>query len=160
MSTVDKNKAVLKFLSDCPVIKDNPLFFNFAEANDEHNQYVTQANDVTLNKTFVDGSKQKEFTFTLLTFKSISNNAIIKEDSILNENIEDLQELQAIIDWVNDQSNSHNYPNFGEGFLIDDMRTTTDTPQYDGVNVGVSPALAMYSIVIRIIYIDYTNTLY
>ena len=85
---------------------------------------------------------------------------IIKDDSILNENVEDLAELQEIIEWVNEQGEDNVFPNFGEGCQIESMATTTDTPYYEGVETSVSPALAMYSIAIRIEYIDYTKTLY
>lgn len=169
--SIDKNKAVLEFLSDCPVIKDNPLYFNFADAEDNNSQYLTSSTDVSMNKTFVDGSKLRVFTFTLVTFKSISNNAIIKEDTevgenpvvnertVISENVEDMFELQEIIDWVNEQGEEHNYPNFGDRIVVDDMQTSTDTPYFEGVDTGVSPALAMYSIAIRIDYIDYTKTI-
>lgn len=157
---IDKNKAVLKFLNDCPVIKDNPLFFNFGDVEDGSSQYTTSSNDEALNTTFIDGSKKKLFTFNIMTFKTISSNAIIKDDSILNENVEDLAELQEIIEWVNEQGEDNVFPNFGEGCQIESMATTTDIPYYEGVETSVSPALAMYSIAIRIEYIDYTKTLY
>lgn len=157
--SIDKNKAVLKFLSDCPIIKDNPLYFNFADAEDNNSQYLTSSTDVSMNKTFVDGSMLRVFTFTLVTFKSISNNAIIKEDTVINENVDDMFELQEIIDWVNEQGEEHNYPDFGDRILVDSMQTSTDTPYFEGVDTGVSPALAMYSIAIRIDYIDYTKTI-
>lgn len=157
---VDKNKATIKFLLDCPVIKDNPLFFNFGNVRNNDCQYQTISNDTAMDKTFIDGSKSSRFLFTLVTFRSISDNEIVKDTTVDNENIEDLFELQDIIDWVNEQGDDENYPNFGTKIEIQDMETTTDTPQFEGVNSSASPALAMYSMTIRIDYIDYTKTIW
>jgi hypothetical protein len=160
MAGIDKNKAVLTFLSDCPVIKDNPLYFNFAEARDNESQYLTMSNDVYTNRNYVDGSKLKQFTFTLITFKSMSPNEIIQDSTTSNENVDDMFDLQDIIDWVNEQNELYNYPDFGDKIEIDKMETTTDMPTFDGVDTSVSPALAMYSIAIRIDYIDYSKTVW
>ena len=42
---VDKNKAVVAFLLNCPYIKDNPVFYNFGKVASENKQIVTLAND-------------------------------------------------------------------------------------------------------------------
>ena len=157
---IDKNKATLTFLQDCPVIKDNPLFFNFGNVRNNDCQYITTSNDTALDKRFIDGSKLRRFIFTLATFRSISDNEIVKDDSVDNENVEDLFELQSIIDWVNEQGENEEYPDFGQDMQIEEMVTTTDIPRFDGVDTSVSPALAMYSMTIRIDYIDYTKTIW
>lgn len=157
---IDKNKATVTFLADCPIIKDNPLFFNFGNVRNNDCQYITTSNDTALDKKFIDGSKLRRFLFTLVTFRSISDNEIVKDETLDNENIEDLFELQDIIDWVNTKSDDGEYPNFGEGCQIEEMETTTDTPHFEGVDSSVSPALAMYSMTIRIDYIDYTKTIW
>lgn len=63
---MDKNQAVIDFLLKCPQIKENPLFFNFAEAKDNNKQIVTIANDKSVNKGFVDGSVLRRYTFTII----------------------------------------------------------------------------------------------
>lgn len=157
---VDKNKAVIQFLSDCPVIKDNPLFFNFGDVKNNDCQYITSSEDTSYDRKFIDGSVMKVFTFTLITLRSVSENEIVKEENPLSENIDDMFELQDIIDWVNDQADDMVFPNFGSNIIIDNMRTTTNTPKFEGVDTGVSPALALYSMAIRIEYIDYTKTIW
>lgn len=160
MSAINKDKAIINFLANCPVIKDNPLYFNFAEARDSESQYLTSSNDIYTNRSYIDGSKLKQITFTLITFKSMSPNEIIQDTTTLNENVEDMFELQAIIDWVNEQNELYNYPDFGDKIEIEKMETISDTPHFDGVDTSVSPALAMYSIAIRIDYIDYSKTVW
>ena len=158
--SVDKNKATITFLTNCPIIKDNPLFFNFGNVKNNDCQYITTSNDVALDKKFIDGSVSRRYIFTLETFRSISDNEIVKDETVDNENIEDMFELQDIIDWVNSQGESNNFPDFGEDITIEEMETTTDIPHFEGVDTSASPALAMYSMTIRIDYIDYTKTIW
>ena len=35
---MDKNKAIIKYLMQCPTIKNNPVFFNFGEVEDNSKQ--------------------------------------------------------------------------------------------------------------------------
>ena len=159
MANVDKNQAVLDFLSTYEGISTSPLFFNFINAKDNDVQFLTSSNDVRLNKQYVDGSVLKRYTFTLLITKSIASFAIV-QGQLTNENVEDLDEIQQLMDWVNEQDDVQTYPNFGEQCVIEEMHTETNNPNLDGVNTEVSPALAMYSMSIRIDYIDYTKVIW
>lgn len=159
-STVDKNQAVIDFLLQCPTIASNPLFFNFLNAKDESKQIITQANDVSLNKNFIDGSKLKRYTFSIIDFRSITDQPIPKYPGLPNENVEELLDVQGIIDWVNEQADDLNYPDFGEDCMIDSMATTSDNPNLNGVDTQVTPALAKYSISIQIDYIDRSKVLW
>lgn len=157
---MDKNQAVIDFLIQCPTIANNPLFFNFLNAKNDNKQIITQANDVLLNKAYIDGSVLKRYTFTLIDFRSITYQPIPKVAGYSSENVEEMLDVQGIIDWVNEQADLENYPNFGEGFMIDSMRTTSDNPNLNGVDTQVTPALAKYSMSIQIDYIDRTKTIW
>ena len=76
---MDKNKSVIDFLLQCPQIKDNPLFFNFAEAQDNNKQFVTAANSKSISKEYIDGSVLKQYTFTIIDYRSVSYQAIVAE---------------------------------------------------------------------------------
>ena len=167
----DKNQAILNFLIDCPAIQDNPVYFNFLTAKDGSSQIVTSTNDTAIDRKYVDGSVLRQFTFSLVTFMSISDNEIIFPDeatnpitsdsvTLSNENVEDMATMQGIIDWVNEQNDNANYPDFGSNAIIDEMEVTTTTPRFDGVNTEVTPMLAIYSIAIRISYIDTTKVIW
>lgn len=163
MASVDKNQAVIEFLLQCPYIKDNPLFFNFINAKDNNKQVVTSGNDKVIDRPFIDGSVQKRYTFTIMDYKSVSYMAIAKiigsgtVDYYPDENMEDILDTQQIIDWITEQENARNYPDFGEECVIDDMRALTDNPNLNTVDTSITPALAKYSISIQINYVDYTN---
>ncbi len=152
--TVDKNQAVIDFLLTCPAIAESPLFFNFLNAQDENKQIITQANEVAINRQFIDGSVMKRYTFTLIDFRSIVYQPLPKVAGYTSENVEELLDIQGILDWVNEQADAQNYPDFGETCVIDRMTTTSNNPNLDGVDTNVTPALAKYSMSIQIDYID------
>lgn len=157
---MDKNQAVIDFLLQCPQIKENPLFFNFAEAKDNNKQIVTIANDKSVNKGFVDGSIQRRYTFTIIDYRSVAYQSIVKTAGFSNENVEEMFDVQKIIDWVTEQAEKKNFPDFGEKCSIDSMWAVTDTPNLNGVDTSVKPALAKYSVSVQIEYLDKTGTLW
>ena len=151
---MDKNQAVINFLLDCPQIADNPLFFNFLNAKDNDKQIITQSNDSNLNANFVDGSAMKRYTFSIIDFRSVIYQPLPKVEGYMSENVEEMFDVQGILDWINEQADEHNFPDFGEDCIIDSMRTTSENPNLNGVDTSVTPALAKYSISIQIDYLD------
>jgi len=154
MVVVDKNQAIIDFLIQCPTIADNPLFFNFLNAKDENKQIVVQANDKILNRRYIDGSVLKRFTFTIIDFRSVAYQPVPKSAGYVSENVEELFDVQGIMDWISEQADLENYPDFGEDCLIDSMMTTSENPNLNGVDTQVTPALAKYSMSIQIDYLD------
>lgn len=150
----DKNQAVINFLIQCPQIQTNPLFFNFGEAKDDSKQIVMMANDKVVNKGFIDGSVLKRFTFTLIDYRSVSYQSIVKLSGYQNENVSELSDIQYIMDWINEQADLRNFPDFGSDCVIESMETATDEPNLNGVDTSVSPSLARYSMSIIIEYLD------
>lgn len=151
---MDKNEQIIEYLLQCPAIQNSPLYFNFIEAKDGATQLITMTEETSTIRTFVDGSMRQVYTLELITFKSISENAIVKTSGYPNENVDDLSEVQALMDWINEQDDLKNYPNFGENIHIDHIETTTDSPRLMGINTELIPPLAMYSVSIRIEYIN------
>lgn len=156
---MDKNKATINFIATYPGIETSPIFVNFINAKDNDVQILTDDNDKSINRKFVDGSVMKQYTFSIVITKSITSMAIAK-DGIIGENIDDLADMQAFMDWVNEQGENQIYPDFGEQCVIEEMHTTAENPSIDGINTEVSPALALYSMEIRIDYIDYSKVLW
>jgi len=157
---VDKNQAVIDFLLDCPTVMYNPLFFNFLNAKDDNKQIVTQANDVAMNRKYVDGSIMKRYTFTIIDFRSVAYQPVPKVVGYTSENVEELFDVQGIMDWINEQDELGNYPDFGENCFIDSMHTTSTNPNLNGVDTQITPALAKYSMSIQIDYIDKSKSIW
>lgn len=169
-----KEEAVLNFLFQCPQIRDNPLFFNFINAKDGNKQIVTMGNEANIHRPYIDGSVLKRYTFTLVDFRSATYQPIPKvaetttttttsSDTppapIQNENVEEFIDVQGILDWVEQQADNRQFPNFGQNCVIDSMHVLTDNPVLNGVDTQIKPALAKYSFSIRIDYIDYSKAI-
>lgn len=157
---IDKNQAVVDYLIQCPQILNSPLYFNFINAKDDSNQFLTVSSDRYSNTSFIDGSVEKIYTFTILTYKSAADIAVVKMEGFSNENILDMSDIQALIDWVKNQDDIHNYPDFGEYCIIDSIKPTTDNPNFDGIDEQISPPLAVYSTSFEIRYIDTSKKLW
>lgn len=151
---VDKNQAVIDYLITCPAILNSPLYFNFINAKNNTNQFLTSSSDMYTTRRYIDGSANKIYTFSIITFKSATDIAVPKVGRYENENVSDMATIQHLIDWIKKQEDLKNYPNFGEDCEIDEILTTTDNPKFEGVDNQVSPPLAVYSITIQIRYID------
>lgn len=157
---MDKNQAVINYLLTCPSIQNTPLYFNFINAKNDHTQFITVSNDTIINQPYIDGSVAKRYDFTIIIFKSISTNPISKNVLYPDENVEDMSDVQAVIDWIETQNENRVFPDFGSNCVIDSITTTTTNPNLNSIDTTVSPALARYSITIRIEYIDYTKSIY
>lgn len=157
---MDKYQAIIDFLIQCPTIAANPLFFNFQNAKDNNKQIITQANDVSLNKKYIDGSVMKRFTFSIIDFRSVLYQPVPKAVGYTSENVEEIIDVQGIMDWINEQAELQNYPDFGTDCIIDSMKTTSENPNLNGVDTSVTPALAKYSMSIQIDYMDTSKAIW
>lgn len=156
---MDKNKIVIEYLLGCPQLANNSLFFNAATGKDESKQIVTMGDDKRLQQPFIDGSVLKRYTFTIIDYKSISYQPIVKKVGSVekNENVSDMLDTQGIIDWITEQNESHIYPDFGENCIVEQIQTTTEDPNLNGIDTSTNPPLAKYSISIQIDYMDYSK---
>ena len=157
---INKNQAVIDYLVTCPTIYNSPLYFNFINAKDNTNQFFTESNDQYTNITYIDGTVKRLYTFTILTFKSAADIAVVKLSGYENENLSDMHDIQALIDWVQAQENIHNYPDFGEDCIVESIMATTNEPKFEGIDEQVEPPLAVYSTSIRIEYLDTSNKIW
>lgn len=156
---MDKNQVMVEFIQQCPTIQSNPLFFNFAESGDGNNHFITEKDSII--RTYVDGSQLKQYTFTIASYSYVSHAAIISnDDTIVNENIENMAKVQEILDWINTQSNIGNFPDFGQDCIVDKMITLTSDPDMDGIDTSVNPPIARYSIGVKIEYLDNSKKLW
>lgn len=157
---MDKNQIMIQFLMNCPVIQENPLFFNFAEEEDDTNHFISISDDENTTKEFVDGSKLKQYTFQIISYKSLAHNPLIEANLVADENLEDMANVRAIMDWINEQGENKVFPNFGEGYIIESMRSINTDPSLNGVDTSVNPPLAQYSIAVRLTYLDTTKMIW
>ena len=157
---VNKHQAVINYIITCPTILNSPLYFNFINAKDNTNQVFTESTDTYTNRNYVDGSVEKLYTFTILTFKSAADVAVVKMVGYENENLSDMSDVQNLIECIKEQNEARNFPDFGEDCIIDSIETTTEEPKFEGIDEQISPPLAVYSTSIQIKYIDISKRLW
>ena len=146
-----KHQVMLKFIQTCPMIKDNPLFFNFGKVENNAHQANMRSDDVSLHRPYIDGTELKRYTFHIDSFKSVAYNPVIP--GLPDENMEDFEEVQSLIDWINEQEELKNYPAF-ENCIIDKMRSLSTKPELVGVDTTLSPPAAVYRVSVQIDYLD------
>ena len=154
---MNKHQAMLQFLQTCPSIRDNPLFFNFGKVENGAHQANMRSDEVSLHRPYIDGTELKRYTFHLDSFKSIAYNPVIQ--GFPDENMEDFEEVQSLLDWINEQGEAKNYPAF-EDCIIDKMRSLSTKPELVGVNTTMSPPTAVYRISIQIDYLDISKQMW
>lgn len=148
---MNKNQAMLNFLQTCPAIRDNPLFFNFGKVENGAHIANVKSDDVSINRPYIDGTEAKRYTFRLDSFKSIAYNPVI--EGLPDENLEDLEDVMTLLNWINEQDELKNYPAF-DNCVIDKMRSLSTRPELVGVDTTLSPPTAVYRISIQIDYLD------
>lgn len=156
---IDKNNAVIEYLRECPEIAKHPLFFNFAQEEDNNQLFAKYADSTDTIRKFVDGSREERYTFTMIVYKSVAYNPVIEDKS--DENMEEYIDVQSIADWIEEQNDNYVFPDFGEDCVIDSIETLTNCPILTSrAESDVQPALAQYSLGVRIIYLDTSKVLW
>ena len=167
--TDTKHSAVLEYLKNCPEIAKHPLFFNFAEEKDNNQLFATYANRNETTQEYIDGSRDMIYTFTIIVYKSVSYNQYIGNVSVgttvenyPDENLEEFIDVQSIAEWIEQQNDSKIFPDFGSDCVINSIETLTNIPiQKSQYTEGdVQPALAQYSLGVRISYLDTSKVLW
>lgn len=170
MPTLDKNQQMLDYIMGCSVIAENPLYFNFANERDNSNQILVTRDDVMVNKPYIDGSVLKQYTVDVLLYKSVAYNPIVLDETpggevvpsqtYIDENLVDMRDGQALIDWILEQNDAMHFPNFGDKCIIESVEPTANKPILNGVNSNIEPPLAQYSVGIKVEYLDISKQLW
>lgn len=118
------------------------LNFNFSPESPDKFSFITNYSD-KVRKSYITGDKEKEYGFSIIIVKPYSSD----EDDL---NIEAMNFAQAFMDWLDEQSDKGEYPDFGEKCTIEKMENLQNMPNLSGVNYEAG--LARYMIQARIIY--------
>lgn len=155
------NQVIIDYLLTCEAIYQKPIYFNFAEAKDGICQYMTVTNTRTTEQPFVDGSVRMIYGLTIVCFLSVSPNPVVKVAGVDNENVSDIQDVQALIDWIEAQNEAQNFPNFNDdNYIVEQIRTTTSTPILSQIDATQSSPLGRYTFTIELTYIDKTKMIW
>lgn len=82
---------------------------------------------------------------------------VVKEYSTSSDdlNLECMNFVQGFMDWLEEQNNRKNYPDFGAGCEIETIELLQNMPNFAGINAQAG--LARYMVQGRILYFDYTE---
>jgi hypothetical protein len=81
-------------------------------------------------------------------------------DGLSAENVDELNEVQELIDWINAEGDAENYPDFGDRCYVDSMKCLTAEPVLLGVDKEQNPPIAIYRVSVQIDYIDTTKVIW
>lgn len=136
----------IEWLLQSEYVKQNKVFLNAIQAQDNNLQVVTQQiadNQVT---KYVDGSKSYPITFSINNYKSISYNQVVKTMISGNENLNDILDVVQIIEFVKEMERKGNYPIFADNITVEKVYCQYKTPNTPAIDGSLSPALAKFTI--------------
>lgn len=151
---MDKNQAMIDYLLTCEAFKNGTLYFNFVNAKDKVTQFLTLEEDKATESPYIDGSIARQYSLTVFVYLSVSSNPLIKIPNYSNENVVDMAEVQAIMNWINEQNDIGHFPDFGSDNYVEEISTTTISPGLAQIDATFSPPLGKYSFTIQVKYID------
>lgn len=131
--------ALWEWFAQCASI--TKLFFNFSSTEDAATVIAT-AGDVVL-ETYIDGSQRRRYSFELVRYLPASFEA--NDPS----NIEMLEDVEAITEWVREQSTAGDLPVLPEGFAAEAINVLDE---YAGFVAGQDGNMAKYMIPFAIDY--------
>ena len=131
--------ALWEWFAQCASI--TKLFFNFGSTEDAATVIAT-AGDVVL-ETYIDGSQRRRYSFELIRFLPASFEA---NDT---SNIEMLEDIEVISNWVQDQAAAGNLPVLPDGYSAEDINVLDE---YAGYVAGQDGDMAKYMIPFAIDY--------
>ena len=142
MSKHDAVKAY--FVSKVKELAGSMLNFNFSPESPNSISLLTNYSDKG-RKKYITGDALKEYGFSIIIVKEYSS----ESDDL---NLEAMNFAQTFMEWLEEQNEKKEYPDFGENCTIEKMENLQNMPNLSGVNYEAG--LARYMIQVRIIYTE------
>lgn len=122
------------------LVKEN-IHFNFSPDSNDSVALITNYSDKVVKK-FITRDVQKQYGFTILITKAYSS-----DDDDLN--LEAMNFAQAFMDWIDEQNEKKEFPDFGERCTVEKMENLQNMPNLSGVS---EEGTARYMMQARILY--------
>lgn len=122
------------------LVKEN-IHFNFSPDSNDSVALITNYSDKVVKK-FITRDVQKQYGFTILITKAYSS-----DDDDLN--LEAMNFAQAFMDWIDEQNEKKEFPDFGERCTVEKMENLQNMPNLSGIS---KEGTARYMIQARILY--------
>ncbi|MDY4404731.1 hypothetical protein [Blautia sp.] len=122
------------------LVKEN-IHFNFSPDSNDSVALITNYSDKVVKK-FITRDVQKQYGFTILITKAYSS-----DDDDLN--LEAMNFAQAFMDWIDEQNEKKEFPDFGERCTVEKMENLQNMPNLSGIS---EEGTARYMMQARILY--------
>ena len=142
MEKVDYTEIVFSISPKASELAGDMLNFNFSPESEDSISLITNYSD-KVKKKYITGDVLKEYGFTIVIVKSYSS----CQDDL---NLEAMNFAQAFMDWLDQQNESKDFPDFGEDCAVQKMENLQNMPNLSGVNQDGT--MARYMIQARVIY--------
>lgn len=120
------------------------LNFNFSPDSPDRIGFFTEYADKVVKK-YIRVGAEKEYGFTILVTKSYSTNC---DDT----NIEAMNFVQGLMDWLDDQNQKKDFPDFGDRCQIRKIENLQNMPNLAEANP--EEGIARYMFQCRVIYFE------
>lgn len=134
-----KHNAVWEWLMECPMIRK--MFFNFSKSDLEDTVLIPSDSIV---EKYIDGSTLRHYDVELVRFMPVSFDA---NDAA---NITALMDVEALAEWVEQQNEARNFPEFPPGETVQEI---TAMPSESGYVAAQDGSRAKYMIPFQIEYV-------
>lgn len=136
-TTIDKNSAIITWLSNCDEIKKENMFFNYVNAENDGQGFTctnaeTQIEDVS---GFIEGT----YSIGIVVYKSIEEMSVKYNDG----DIKNYSDVRKINEWIKAQNELGNFPVWESDYKITKVEALP-TPTLAGVDNSNSQPLAKY----------------
>lgn len=142
MERVNIDKKLLEWAQQCDALTDTPLLSWLAE----HDGACAIAPvPAEMEEGFIDKSIQEityDFMFQVMFQLSETTDDV---------NVENMFALRGWQDWVDQQEESGNYPDFGEGYSCYELKNLSSMPQLAEI---YESGMAKYQFPVRLIYLE------
>lgn len=142
----DFNKAVRAWLSECPAIREDRLYYGFLTAGDGNQ--VFQTVEHTTAREDICGNEIGKYSFAVIDFRALTKLPL----SYTAEDLDRAASVEQINAWIKAQRKTRNFPAF-DGCVIDGI-TAPPAPVFAGQEKSEGMSLAKYMIQV---VIDYTK---
>jgi hypothetical protein len=140
-----KHEAVMEFFSEKAVeLFDRYLQFNALEKQGV--AIITDSTESTVLARFIGGPERKRYAFNIMA------NVPMSIDMERGTNIDSVSMFEEFSDWIRSNAREGNYPDFGEGCVVEAMRTSDTIPNL--VDVDNEAQIARYTLAVQIDYLE------
>ena len=137
----NKHEAMVDYMTQCAEVKD--LFFNFSTSENGDTVIAPIASDYVVQE-YIDKSALKWYDFSIIQFQPLSTEP--NDDT----NTTVIFDVEAVMQWIIDQEDAENYPDFGDKCEIQEISVLQDIPTV----AGQDQSGAKYMFSCRVEYIE------